>query len=316
MPTGDLKLTRELLARFDLGGAVAEPLPGTTHHNHRIRTPAGDFFLKVVDRRFPESRIRSQLAFMNHLRTGGLPVLETIATTDGEPFAKSAEGRSIGILSRWIDGRNVSELDGDGWVERCGELLARFHQRAATFRPADGFEARAWDEMYAPAVGGGWLGEFLPRAPFDDDDRRTVLEAVDRVREMCRRFPRNSDTYGLIHADFHADNLIFDGETIWIVDFEEFGRGHFLFDLTWPEALYAKHHGSVEDFSRRFRAGYASVISLADYEEELTAFRLAAGIGVLEMIDTLPVSNDSERTREWFTFALDWMRKLLSVESF
>ena len=301
----------EILAAFGLSEATANPFSDSIHDNFRVQSGNDACFLKIVDGEYPEHRVRSQLEFMNHLRDGGLPVAPTRDTHDGEPFAKTGDGSAIGILSDWIEGPNVSELNAPGWPAKCGELLARLHQRSAEFQPSPEFNARAWDDIYATSPSADWLACFLNDVQSGRNERRVVSDACDVINTYDDQHPTTSKIYGLLHADFHADNLIFDGTTMWIIDFEEIGWGHWLFDLTWPEALHAQRHGFANGFSNSFRRGYGTVFPRFEHSGDLRVMRLAAGIGVLDMIHTSPTPNDGSKAREWFLFAVEWMLRSL-----
>ncbi len=301
----------ELLAGFGLRGAAVELLGRSPHVNLRVRSRDGDYFLKIASDAYDAGRIRSQLAFMDYLRNGGLPVVETFPASNGEPCARSADGRSTGILSRWIHGRLVSELPEPQWPGRCGELLARLHRHSAAFAPPAGFDIRSWEHIYAPPPD-GWLIPFLDQAAFDDDSRSVILQSAEQTRRLVRHLADHDDLFGVIHADFHRENLIYDGTTVWIIDFEEIGWGHYLFDVTWPELLYARRHDPSR-YSAQFRGGYERVRPFTAAEiGHMPQFRLAAGIGALEMIDTSPAPNDGPVAREWFAFIIDWMRRSLA----
>jgi Ser/Thr protein kinase RdoA (MazF antagonist) len=186
------------------------------------------------------------------------------------------------------------------------------HERSCEFQPSAGFALRVWDEVYAPETG-GWLDQLLAGTAFDDASRSVILTSAERLGSILQRFPKSKDTYGAIHADFHLDNLMFDGTNVWIIDFEDAGWGHFLFDLTWPGALSAKHNEGSR-FLELFRAGYEQVRPLCAVDNDaLAGFLLAAGIGVLDMVHTSPVANESRVAREWFSFAVDWLGKNLAA---
>lgn len=302
----------EILAGFVLPNAAVEPLADSFHTNLQVRSGNETFFLKIVNDEYDERRIRSQIEFMDHLRCGGLPVVETVPAGDGKPYVKSADGKSIGILSRWIDGRNMDQQLEDEWPARCGELLARVHQRSTEFQPSAEFAVRVWDATYAPQPR-SWLDRFLEQAAFDDASCRVIRTSANRIGSMVHPLGDCEASYGVIHADFHADNLIFDGTNVWILDFEDVGWGHYLFDLTWPEAMFAKDNGSSRYFES-FRNGYERMRPLSELERAaLPQFRLAAGIAVLEMIDTSPIANENPKAREWFCFAVDWLRSHLEA---
>lgn len=298
------------LCEFDLREPQVEILDDSSHCTARISTPDGEFFLKLLAAENSETQLQSRMEFADFLRNGGLAIPGVVESRTGERFVRGSEGacERLAVLSRWIDGETLGDRTDDHWIDSFGRLLGRLHILSQEFSPTDCHALRRWDEIYAPA-GEGWLPSFLACSPFNDEEKVVVERALARTRTIADRLTNDRTTYGLIHADFHGDNLIFDGRTIWIVDLDDVGWGHYLFDITWPAILFAKHHPDSGDFLPRFLRGYESVRPLSVAETRLLPeFLLAAGIGALEMIHTSPAANDSPIARAWYTFILDWLR--------
>lgn len=135
-------------------------------------------------------------------------------------------------MSGWIDGDTPGPKAKDGQVERCGELLARLHVRSQQFDPPDECKFRVWDDVYINAEN-EWLIQFLSSSPVSETNKKILKQAASRTKRISAGLPQDRRNYGLIHADIHGDNLIFDGETTWIVDLDDVGWGHFLFDVAW-----------------------------------------------------------------------------------
>jgi Ser/Thr protein kinase RdoA (MazF antagonist) len=303
---------------FGLRAATVQHLESTNHCNAKIITGSDDYFLKILADDCTESHLRSRLQFLSFLREGGLSIPASIATTSGQPFSRvpTGSGERLATLSRWIDGQTLRDRTDEHWIERCGKLLAQLHFRSQTFHPDDRFKATVWDGICAPPDS-GWFQSFLADAALDAAAREIIDRAAARTRTIHDRLPKDRSNYGLIHADFHGDNLIFDGRRIWIVDFDDVGWGYFLFDVGWPAVLFAKHHPEVEGFLAPFLQGYEQVRPLSDVERELLPdFRLAAGIGALEMVHSSPVANDAPLAQEWFRTIVEWFRvQLAGIEN-
>ena len=306
-------LARAAAREFGLAGSTPEPVESVGDAVFRIRRPGGDLCLKLLGAGIPASRVGSQVEFMGHLREAGVPVVEVVETPGGSPFVRipgHGEER-LALFTRWIEGRHPGAGDGPSREERAGELLALIHEHSRRFRPGPGFDARRWDEVYAPGPG-GWLDGFLERGLVDEAGRDVILAAAERVRSRLGLPEKGGDRYGLIHADFHGENLIDDGERLWVLDFEEFGWGHYLFDITWPVALLAKKEPDTGPFLERILRGYERRRPLSPEERErLGEHRLTAGIAVIDMVYTSPVPQDGPVARAWYDFAVSWLERHL-----
>ena len=58
-----------------------------------------------------------------------------------------------------------------------------------------------------------------------------VMRAHAKVCGAMERAGYGGDRYGLIHADLEPANWVFHGREARPLDFDEFGAGHYLFDL-------------------------------------------------------------------------------------
>lgn len=301
------------LEAFGVPNSRVELLDSTDHCNAKVVTERGNFFLKILSSDQSETALSSQLMFVEFLRDGGLNIPNTIPTGSGQNYVSMALGdnQRQAVMSEWIDGDSLGNQKGSQWIKASGELLARLHVRSQEFDPPEGFRLRAWDDVYLPFEN-GWLSSLLANSPFDEAGIEIIKNAAARTRTINEKLPRNRQNYGLIHADFHEDNLIFDGQRLWIIDLVDVGWGHFLFDLAWPAVLFAKHHPDAEDFLPPFLQGYEQIRPLSVEEKELLPeFLLAAGMGALEMVDSSPIANDSPIAQEWLTSILKWLQKHL-----
>lgn len=304
---------QRMLVEYELSHSHVELLHSTDHFNAKIVTKSEIYFLKILGVGYSEARLTSQFRFTDFLRDGGLSIPAPVATVAGRRFARLGvdDGRRLGALFPWIEGETLGDRVENHWLERCGELLARLHVQAQRFEPPPEFETSSWDEVYAPPDG-GWLDSILAELPIDSEGRAIIRQVVSRTRDLVLLLQCDRESYGLIHADFHGENLIFDGKDIWIVDCEDFGWGHLLFDVAWSALLFAKHHPNSKASFDSFRKGYERIRPLSSTEIELLpVFQLAAGICALEMIDTSSVEHEDPVSIAWFDFIIRWLQSNL-----
>src|SRR5690349_23953779 len=107
-------------------------------------------------------------------------------------------------------------------------MIARMHLYAERFRPPRGFTCRTLDA--------DWLFSerfFIrhSRAKLERSSLRIANGAERIVRNAMESAARGKKQFGVIHADLNPGNIIFHRGVPSPIDFDEFGRGWYLFDL-------------------------------------------------------------------------------------
>ena len=298
------------LNEFGLKGATIELLDSTNHLNAKIIVDSRSYFLKILDSDCTETRLNSRFRFLDFLRKRELDIPVSINAVNGWRYSKLFMGgkERLAVLYDWIDGQTLGTATDEKSIGNRGTLLARWHVQSEQFKPPHGFDVPSWDDVCVPAAD-GWLRSFLDESPIDRNGVEIIHVAAERTRSIATRLPMNPHNHGLIHADFHGDNLICDGRRIWIVDCDDLGWGYFLFDIAWPALMFAKHHPDAGSFLTPFLRGYERIRPLDDQERELLPlFLLGAGMGALEMIHSSPVAADAPSARRWIDVILGWLR--------
>ncbi|GAB3996072.1 hypothetical protein GCM10029992_15050 [Glycomyces albus] len=163
-------------------------------------------------------------------------------------------------------------------MRQIGRALAHLHRAAAAFEPPPGFSVPTWDAeaMFTER------SQYRP-GPFRDRLDRADLEVFDAVAEQTAQIFEDlgddGDAFGLIHNDFILGNChpvrTPRGWSVGVIDFDECGWGHFLYDL-------APVMGNLSDYPhfRRLRAafldGYRSVRALPEHLEAHLPVLMAA----------------------------------------
>lgn len=192
----------------------------------------------------------------------------------------------------WLDGTPIGTIGPTGAAvlgdlaalyHRAGVLTAKLHEHGRSWPRPTRFVRRAWDcdGLLGPAP---LWGPFWALPQFSRSQRELVHAARTKAQEEVAQLDRGTGTFGLIHADLVPENLLDDGERLWIIDFDDAGLGWFLFDLATPlffhlgTESYARAHDSLV-------AGYCTVRTLdaADLER-LRLFLLLRGLSYLGWI--------------------------------
>jgi len=227
------QMARRALAQF---GVVPRRLTELANrHNHVFRVAATNgqrWILRIQNDVLTDAQAQSQLQWLEDLWLHSeVRVPKPARTLDGRPFAwvECDSDRRRAVLLQWLPGR-VAKTRRDNTCRAAARMIAQLHHHAETFRPPRGFSCRRLD--------GDWLfGErFFVRAAkadgyFDASARRAAASAERIVRGAMQKLGHRRRRFGVLHADLNLDNIVFDHGRPSPIDFDEFGKGWYLFDL-------------------------------------------------------------------------------------
>ncbi len=219
------RLARQALAHFGLPDATLELAAYTNNTVFSVQAGTDRYALRMHRPGHKLLRwIKSELMWLRTLSaelrvpapvgdvcTGGLDGIDTPVHC---------------VLLTWVDGHPI--LAGDhtpAQLQAVGAFAAQLH--TIRFEPPPDFERPTLDC-------GGLFGADSPYNPgegerfFTADHQAVMAEVIDQVCAAMEDGP----AFGLIHADLIAKNLLFDGQTVGAVDFDECSYGYFAYDLT------------------------------------------------------------------------------------
>ena len=157
--------------------------------------------------------------------------------------------------------------------ERLGEVTARLHGHARRWPLPEGFVRQTWDfdtMLGSRPIWGDW------RAGMGmDAARQAQLQLLaDAIERRLRRYGQGADRFGLIHADLRLANLLLEGPTTKVIDFDDCGFGWYLYDLG-AALSFIEHRPDVPELVDAWVRGYRRVAPLAAEDEaEIPTFIL------------------------------------------
>ena len=213
--------------------------------NTTFRVADGERYLLRVHRPNRHGRdvdsaaaVRSELWWLTALRDeAGIAVPEPVRTRDGELTTVATDpgvaGPRVCSMLRWMDGRIHSGSARPDHLRKLGAVMARLHNHADTWTPPPGFVRIRWDwtAFFGDAMEYGGLNaakvwDLIPvglRPLFD--------RVAARMDAVMSRLGHGPDAFGLIHADLHLDNALFTRDEVRLIDFDDCGYGHRVYDL-------------------------------------------------------------------------------------
>lgn len=184
-----------------------------------------------------QAAIEGELDWTARLAARGFAVPAPMATRDGGYLGQAA-GRLASVVG-WLAGHPLGRagepLTGSlreqaALFERLGALIARLHIETDALH----FDIRPqrpdWDIDGLLGEEPRW-GRFWDNPAFEGGERAEVLRARDLARrELAARQAAGAD-YGLIHADVMRENVLDQGATLALIDFDDSGYGFRAYDL-------------------------------------------------------------------------------------
>ena len=151
--------------------------------------------------------------------------------------------------------------------ERLGEVCAHLHLHAKGWIPPETFARPSW----TPEV---ILDDQMGFGPWQKgvDVKGDTLALFSRLENIVRRrleeLPRDQDNFGLIHSDLRLANLLVDGDSTAIIDFDDCGFGWYLFDLAGALTLL-EARPDVPQLISSWLAGYRRITQTPTDSEEI-----------------------------------------------
>jgi len=296
------RLVETALGEYGLAGSTLKFIQHAENATFDVRSNgrAGGRFLARVHR--PEyhtvPEIRSEMMWLKALSADtGLHVPRPRPNIHGDTVTVIDDAGVPGprpmVLLEWMPGRIREEGHRPVQLRRLGRLMAQLHEHASTWNPPAGFcrgEWR-WDGLFGKDFGVG-LSEQELWDTVPDKGRKVMREAAEIARATMRKLGTGHDVYGLIHADLHLGNLVFAGNSIKPIDFDDCGYGYWLYDLA---VIIDDLHGRPESTAllQALLDGYEEVRRLSrdqlDYLDDFVAARrVSLALWVFSMARTNP----------------------------
>ena len=188
----------------------------------------------------------------------------------------SPHGHRVCSLLRWVPGRILKKKGRRrDHLRKLGGLMARLHQHATDWSPPSALRVNRWD---GPTLMGrrcelGLDPDVWNDLPTEISD--LFLRCEERLAGPMQRFETQPDTWGLIHADLHFNNVLFAGDDIRPIDFNDCGHGPFVLDIACA-LLHFDPPGPDRPWQDAFVSGYTQVRPLPPGTREHLDLFLAA----------------------------------------
>ena len=211
-----------------------------------------------------EEQIQAELDFIDYLREKGINVPEIIPTKRGDRIItkNTKYGDFFAVAFEKMPGKHLEfeELT-NVQLFKWGELTAKIHEASEEYPPKSYKQRGSWKEDIDNAL--AWL----------DSEDQVIKEKLVEFQHWRANLPKDT-FYGLIHYDLELDNILWDKEKIYVIDFDDTAyypfMAEFAFALMDIRGMEPKNRDKI---LRKFVDGYTSIMKLPDdWEQQLEKF--------------------------------------------
>jgi Ser/Thr protein kinase RdoA (MazF antagonist) len=263
MPLTAREVEPALLSWNEVAGAAARLINHSENQTFQIDTAEqGSFTLRVHRTGYQShASVASELAWLTALRRDtDLPVPEPLPGRDGELLQRfdTPHGERLAVLFRHIAGSEPQPDTnlGDLFVT-LGTYAATMHNHVTAWQRPPGFERQVWQAATILDSDGPW-GDWR-MAPGVTAQNRPVLDRLDSALWLrLATYGTGPDRYGLIHADMRLGNLLVDGNSVTLIDFDDCGFCWFAYDFAAAISFH-ETNPAIPALKAAWLEGYQSV---------------------------------------------------------
>jgi Ser/Thr protein kinase RdoA (MazF antagonist) len=263
------------------GGTVTRLLRNRENAVFEMRLPTGLRAALRLHRQGyqPDAAIHSELWWCAALAGQGVNVPAALPAQGGALLVTLSSGRCTSVIE-WIEGEPLGEagvpfttplpLLLDRHVA-LGALVRALHDTTTRLTLPPDFQRPAWDLDGLTGEQPFW-GRFWDHPSASDEQRNVLIRARNALRERLS----GQGAPQLIHADVLRENVLVNGHSVSLIDFDDSGWGFPLYDLgtTLSQNLYEPAYPDIRD---SLMQGYGT--SDKEMVETMTLARTCASVG-------------------------------------
>ena len=270
-----LELAIAATARYDLPSGLSVTMINLSENaTYKVEAPDGRRWALRIHRDGYHSRtaIASELSWLIDLRQAGVVATPTpVKAKNGELIQEVAHTRlprsRNAVLFAWESGSEPGiGHDLREPFEILGEVTARMHLHSRAWQRPPWFSRLTWDFETSLGDRNPHWGRWRDGMGMDSSKEKLFGRTVALIGARLSRYGKSSDRFGLIHCDLRLANLLIDGGSVKVIDFDDCGLGWYMYDAATPVSFY-EHEPQVPELIEAWKKGYRRVRHLSPEDE-------------------------------------------------
>jgi Ser/Thr protein kinase RdoA (MazF antagonist) len=277
----------------------------------RVESNDGQFFALRININSPRTseNLKAEVSWVNHLfNDGRVRVAKPIASTQGDLFASVQHDHSARdlhcVLYSWLPGSELEDEPELAQIKALGEAMAKMHLVARDFQlPADSNLPSLDHVMW-------WTEDFLlsEKSVLDRDSKDLVAQTLQAIDTHIKSLYVGA-TPLVIHADLHGGNVLWDVNSLSVLDFDDSGIG-----LPAQDLATAIYYLDTPEQDEALREGYSSVAPLPEMSErDLEVFLIQRRVILLNYLYETTNQEHRAMIPEYLEESLRRINKFLQV---
>ena len=230
------------LADWDINVKSVDPLPMSENIVFKITAQNGSAYVLRLHRPgyHTLNELISEQRWAAALLDAGLDVPVPRTTRSGQAYTSidlGDEHRYVGLLE-WVDGvpmQALIECNQDlGFMTQSflllGQIMAECHNQAVSWTIPEQFRRHSFDADGLMGEMPFW-GRFWEAQNATTREREKLSLIRNNMTEILSKLPKDINSFGMIHADLHSQNVLIQGKSLSVIDFDDSGFGWYGFDL-------------------------------------------------------------------------------------
>lgn len=268
--------------------------------------------------------LNSEHVWTSSLSNAGLLVPEAVVTRSGDAytsvsFLNSDEYRYVGLV-KWIEGTILNDLildleekDVSDLYESLGKVVAKFHKATIAWEVPKDFKRHSFDTDGFLGSKPFW-GRFWEAQNATTSEREKLTLIRNNITETLSKLPKDINSFGMIHADLHSQNVLIQGKNLSVIDFDDSGFGWYGFDLAvaiWDRLDFTATGCHFDIAYKSLIKGYLEERPKAiDIIEIIPVFLLMRTLMIIRWIEDRPESGYAAFIPVLIKASIDQARKL------